>query len=781
MPRTRLWTKKTCPPRSISRRIAWRISVSSYSAMVVWIGRRSSGGVSMVLRSRTPVMLMCSVRGIGVAVSVSTSTWLRSCLMRSLCVTPKRCSSSTTSSPRSLNVTSLDSSRCVPITTSTEPSCKPRQHLVLLRGGAEAAQHLHRDRKGCQAARESLRVLLRQHGGGHQHRDLLAVHHRLERGPQRDLGLAVADIAADQAVHGPAGFHVCLDRLDGDKLVTRLLVGESRLQLRLPDAVGRKRVAFGRLARRVKLQQVGCDVVHRLARLLLDPLPVSRAQTVQNRRVMLARAHVAAQPVGLMHRHEQPVAHRVVQLQVLAHAAVVHRHFHQAHEAADAVFHVNHKVARGHIGEEGLGRAGTRPLRPPPAGFGPAKQLGVAVEMQRAGRQAAQHPALVQHPLDQPQSALGRRVQQVFFHGDGLARLFQQVGQPRRLARHQHGALPGLALLLDIGHDLLDLSAVARAGHEMARQRRGSRRSPAIQVSMAQQDRTATLQQWLELAPRQMRRQRVGRQIAAGDQVTLRLRGLRLQLRHQRHELGAVVHQQQRVVGRVVHQRRRLRVEVGNVPLLALEAGALAQLLALAFQLVARRRVHGPQVQLGQAVQRDRAVARQRLAGRADQHLLDVARLGDRSLRSRVEEAQAVHLVAKQLDAHRPEHVGRPDVHDAAAPADLPDLLDHGVGAVAQPQPAQQRLAEVQRLAGPQRTGRQPQLARRQRPLHQRARRGDYHQRRIAPVAPRQRRQRAEARLARLARPGNALVGQRVGVSQQAHCGQTAGRRQPDL
>ena len=114
------------------------------------------------------------------------------------------------------------------------------QHLVLLGGGAEAAQHLDGDRKGGQAARESLRVLLRQHGGGDQHRDLLAIHHCLERGPQRDLGLAVADIAADQAIHGPAGFHVVLDRLDGHELVARLLVGEGRLQLRLPYAVRRE-------------------------------------------------------------------------------------------------------------------------------------------------------------------------------------------------------------------------------------------------------------------------------------------------------------------------------------------------------------------------------------------------------------------------------------------------------------------------------------------------------------------------------------------------------------
>ena len=68
-----------------------------------------------------PVRLISSVRGMGVAVSVRTSTSARNCLMDSLCDTPKRCSSSTTSSPSFLKVMSPDSRRWVPITTSTSP------------------------------------------------------------------------------------------------------------------------------------------------------------------------------------------------------------------------------------------------------------------------------------------------------------------------------------------------------------------------------------------------------------------------------------------------------------------------------------------------------------------------------------------------------------------------------------------------------------------------------------------------------------------------------------
>ena len=55
---TRLWTKKICPPRSSSRRIACRTSFGEYGPTWVTIGRRSSGGVLMVEMSRTPLSAM---------------------------------------------------------------------------------------------------------------------------------------------------------------------------------------------------------------------------------------------------------------------------------------------------------------------------------------------------------------------------------------------------------------------------------------------------------------------------------------------------------------------------------------------------------------------------------------------------------------------------------------------------------------------------------------------------------------------------------------------------
>ena len=44
-------------------------------------------------------------------------------------------------------------------------------------------------------------MLLGEQRRRHEHRDLLAVGERDERRAQRDLGLAEADVAADEAVH----------------------------------------------------------------------------------------------------------------------------------------------------------------------------------------------------------------------------------------------------------------------------------------------------------------------------------------------------------------------------------------------------------------------------------------------------------------------------------------------------------------------------------------------------------------------------------------------------
>ena len=123
--------------------------------------------------------------------------------------------------------------------------------LALLGGGAEARDVLDRERVVAQPLGERAEVLLGEDRRRHEHQGLLAGVGRLERGAQRDLGLAVADVAADQPVHRALGLHVLLDRLDRVALVGRLAVREVLLELAQPVRVGLEGVAArGACARR---------------------------------------------------------------------------------------------------------------------------------------------------------------------------------------------------------------------------------------------------------------------------------------------------------------------------------------------------------------------------------------------------------------------------------------------------------------------------------------------------------------------------------------------------
>ena len=76
------------------------------------------------------------------------------------------------------------------------------ERAVLLLAGAESRQHLDAHRPVGEAVAEVLVVLLGQQRGRHQQRHLPAVLHRDEGCTHGDLGLAEADIAAYQPVHG---------------------------------------------------------------------------------------------------------------------------------------------------------------------------------------------------------------------------------------------------------------------------------------------------------------------------------------------------------------------------------------------------------------------------------------------------------------------------------------------------------------------------------------------------------------------------------------------------
>ena len=116
------------------------------------------------------------------------------------------------------------------MTISTEPDAIPSMTAAGFLLGAKARQTLDAHRPIRESIGEGGVVLLREQRRRHQHRHLLARLHGDECGAQRDLGLAEADVAANDAVHRFARFQIDQHLFDGGGLVGGFLEAKSRLK-----------------------------------------------------------------------------------------------------------------------------------------------------------------------------------------------------------------------------------------------------------------------------------------------------------------------------------------------------------------------------------------------------------------------------------------------------------------------------------------------------------------------------------------------------------------------
>jgi hypothetical protein len=245
------------------------------------------------------------------------------------------------------------------------PGGEAAQGLALLGGGLEARQRLDPHRVALAALAEGDEVLLGEDRGRHQHRHLAAVHHRQEGGPQRHLGLAVADVAADQAVHRLAAAHVAEHVVDRLLLVRRLLEREGRLEL-AEVAVGLQvGVAGVDLAGGVDGEQLLGHGEDRLAGLLLHPIPAAAAEAVEGGHRALG-ADVLLHQADAVDRQVEAVAAGVLEVQVVALGAG-DLQVAQAAIDADPVVEVDDEVLRLELAQA-LQQLRHRhpPRRPPP-------------------------------------------------------------------------------------------------------------------------------------------------------------------------------------------------------------------------------------------------------------------------------------------------------------------------------------------------------------------------------------------------------------------------------
>ena len=198
-------------------------------------------------------------------------------------------------------------------------------------------------------------MLLAEHRGRHQHRDLAALDRRLECRANRELGLAESDVAAHHAIHGTRRLHVALDLLEHEHLVGRFLVRERPFQLLLPGAVGRVCVTLRLLASRVETEQLARDLLGALLDATSRALPLTTAEPGQLG-MRLGAADIAVNAVEVLGGNEEPIALRVLEQHVLVHRAAVVGDRTHLDESRDPVVAMHHQVTGRELEHERLAR-----------------------------------------------------------------------------------------------------------------------------------------------------------------------------------------------------------------------------------------------------------------------------------------------------------------------------------------------------------------------------------------------------------------------------------------
>ena len=112
------------------------------------------------------------------------------------------------------------------------------QYLALRLLALEARELFDPDREAGEAARERAVMLCREQCGRHEQCHLFFVGNRFKRGADRDFGLSVADVAADQAVHRTRAFHVGFRLVDRLALIGRFFIRKGLFEFGLPRRVG---------------------------------------------------------------------------------------------------------------------------------------------------------------------------------------------------------------------------------------------------------------------------------------------------------------------------------------------------------------------------------------------------------------------------------------------------------------------------------------------------------------------------------------------------------------
>jgi hypothetical protein len=590
-----------------------------------------------------------------------------------------------------LKRTLSDNSLCVPTTMSMLPSARP----------FSAAVH------------QRLIVLFGQQRGRRQEGHLLAAHHRHESGPQRDLGLAEADVAADQAVHRLGADQILDHGMDGCLLVGRFLeaevVGEDLIFLR----VEAERMALAGGAPGVDVEQLGGDVAHLLGRLALGLVPLAAAQLVQGR-LFGADAGIVADQVQLAHRHVERGLVGILQVQeLLKHGRAIrvllaHVHVDESPVASDAVLGVHHGISHLELAQVLDQRLDVARLLLPAApaqGGGGGEQLGFGDEVdalldpgEAAGQACRGHAELLVAQQERLQRFEGGRVQPA-----GAHEVEQALAPALAFGHDQHAVVRGTQVRLQPGQWILRSAHHGQVGQLL---REGVVDHVIDAVANGQLGQGPG--QGIELLGRQ--EQALGRQggalgVAPHQAVAL----LRVLPEALERRLDVAVQHQRGAAAQVVEHRGRFLEEQRQVILDARGGHAQADVLVDA----ALGGVALEQLAPAAAKQRTGALVERKLAAGQQAHL------GHRiqaALGVGVEGADGVDLVVEEVDAERLQRSHRKQVDEATADRvlagsdDLRDVVVAGLRKLCPESGLVQSLPdlEVEGVAGQERRRRQP-------------------------------------------------------------------------
>ena len=201
-------------------------------------------------------------------------------------------------------------------------------------------------------------MLLYQHCRGSQESGLLAAQDGLENGPQRHFGLAVANVAAHQPIHGPFALHVGHDLVDSALLIWGFLERKRRLELAKHTVGRRKRMPRQGRPLSVDLQKLlgqGLDLLGHLAPGLFPGNPTELVQT----RLVALGSYVARDLVEPINRQIE-LATAILEMEKIdLRATLAYGQLAQAAVQAHAVKVVDHVVADSEL-REVCGSAGER-------------------------------------------------------------------------------------------------------------------------------------------------------------------------------------------------------------------------------------------------------------------------------------------------------------------------------------------------------------------------------------------------------------------------------------